>query len=221
MNNEKLIIVIRHGERTDLAGEVVKLHQSDPELTEQGKTQAYNTGLRLKEIIEEFVDSPDIAIISSPFSRTIQTAKYVKNGLGLSLPIYLENGLSEFITKNWFRDKPVLAFENGNELLMNELMNEAIIESSFTAFPEFPESTNRCIERINNTLDLIVYNYLIKKGFDIVILITHVYGMQILCQKMNMPFDLFDIEYCSTFIFRYNTNTSQFTFETNFYPINN
>jgi broad specificity phosphatase PhoE len=221
MNNEKLIIVIRHGERTDLSGEIVKLHPSDPELTEQGKTQAYNTGIRLKGIIEDYANSPDIAIISSPFSRTIETAKYVKNGLDINLPIHLENGLSEFITKNWFKDAPVLAFENGNEILMKELMNDIIIESSFAPFPEFPESTNRCIERIHNTLDKIIYNYLLKKGFDIVILITHVYGMQILCQIMNMPFDLFDIEYCSTFIFKYNTNTTQFSFETNFYPINN
>jgi broad specificity phosphatase PhoE len=201
MNNEKLIIVIRHGERTDLAGEEVKMHSSDPELTEQGKAQAYSTGLRIKEIIEDYIDSPDIAIISSPFSRTIQTAKYVKNGLGLNLPIHLENGLSEFITKNWFRDAPVLAYENKNEILMQELMNEVILDNSFMAFPEFPESTNRCIERLHNTLDLLIYNYLMKKGFDIVILITHVYGMQVLSQRMNIPFDLFDIEYCSTFIF--------------------
>ena len=224
MNFEKIIVVIRHGERADLAGEEVKLNIYDPELTETGRSQAYDVGLRLKGILEELYSSqPELVIISSPFARTLETAKYVKNGLGYNLPIIIENGLSEFISKNWFKSNPneFLSYENKNELLMKELIYEVIIDNSFSNLPEFPESTNKCIDRFNNTLDLIVYNYLIKKGFDVVILITHVYGMHILCQKMNIPFDLFDIEYCSTFIFKYNMNTSKYTFDKNFYPISN
>jgi broad specificity phosphatase PhoE len=224
MNFEKIIVVIRHGERADLAGDEVKLNLSDPELTETGRSQAYDTGYRLKEILDEiFCSQPEIAILSSPFARTLETAKFVKNGLGYNLPIIIENGLSEFITKSWFKSNPkeFLSYENKNELLIKELMNEIIIDNSLSNLPEFPESTNKCIERFNNTLELIVYNYLIKKGFDVVILITHVYGMHILCQKMNIPFDLFDIEYCSTFIFKYNMNSNKFTFEKNFYPISN
>src|SRR5687768_4910381 len=89
--NEKIIIIMRHGERTDLAGEEVKINISDPELTEIGKEQAFNAGRRLKQILDnmyieksntnvsvENITSKKIAIISSPFSRTLETAKYAK-----------------------------------------------------------------------------------------------------------------------------------------------
>ena len=220
--SDKLIILIRHGERADLAGIPVKMHMSDPELTDEGKTQAYEAGKRLKEILEEdILKDKTIALISSPFSRTLMTAKYVKNGLDLNLPINIENGLSEFISKSWFKNSPCdfLEFLHCNEILMNELMHDIVFNNSLNALPEFPESTHACIERFRTTLDLIIYYYLILKNYDIVILVTHVFGLQTLCEKMEIPLDFFDIEYCSTFIFKLDLEKNKFNFEKNFYPI--
>lgn len=220
--DDKIIILIRHGERADLAGLQVKMHISDPELTEEGKTQAFETGKRLKEILEEeILNNKKIALISSPFSRTLMTAKYVKNGLDLNLPINIENGLSEFLSKSWFKNNPkdFLEFFNANEILMQELMHDVIINNSLNVLPDFPESTHSCIERFRTTLDLIIYYYLLTKNFDVVILITHVFGLQTLCEKMEIPLDFFDIEYCSTFIFKLNVELNKFSFEKNFHPI--
>jgi hypothetical protein len=245
MKKEKLVIVMRHGERSDLAGADVKLSNSDPELTEIGKSQAYAAGKRLKEIIEElYSDNQDkmvskkIAIISSPFSRTLETAKYAKNGFGLNAPIYIENGLSEFISKGWFKSSPKhflcyysllggfrgIKEDHKNkidkpEYFFNEMMNEVLLEQSLVDLPEYPESTNFCISRFHKTLDLLVYYYLIRKDYDIILLVTHVFGLQALCEKMEIPMDYFEIEYCSTFIFKYDQETGKYNFEKNFYPI--
>lgn len=222
IKHPKIIVVIRHGERADLAGITVKMHILDPELTEEGKSQAYEAGLRLREILDEYSpENKKIALVSSPFSRTLVTAKYLKNGMGANLPIYTEDGLSEFISKAWFRDSPVnfLGFLTADLLLANDLMSEIIIKASLNPLPTFPESTDNCIDRFRNTLDLTVYHYLIRKEFDVLILVTHVFGIQALCEKMSIPLDVFDIEYCSTFIFKYDPSTQIYTFEKNFYPI--
>jgi hypothetical protein len=251
---EKIIVVMRHGERTDLAGAEIKLNISDPELTDVGKYQAFTAGKRLKEILENmFIENNNnnnknnnlpvllekkIAIISSPFSRTLETAKYAKNGMELNAPIYIENGLSEFISKGWFRSNPIeflsyykliniqdnlMSESNLNkiekpEYFYDEFMYEILINQPIYTLPEYPESTNKCISRFHNTLDLLVYYYLIRKEFDIIILVTHVFGLQALCEKMEIPLDYFEIEYCSTFIFKYNVDTGKFSFEKNFYP---
>ncbi len=250
---DRLIVVMRHGERSDLAGTEVKLSMSDPNLTEIGKSQAFAAGKRLKEILEELLQNSQdshspytpidlnenkIAIISSPFARTLETAKYAKNGMGLNAPIFIENGLSEFISKGWFSTSPKdflcyyglmggykgIKEDHKNviekpEYFLNEMMNEVIIEQTLVELPEYPESTYNCISRFHHTLDLLVYYYLIRKDFDIMVLVTHVFGLQTLCEKMEIPLDYFDIEYCSTFIFKYDQESGKFNFEKNFYPI--
>lgn len=248
---DKIIIVMRHGERADLAGIQVMLNFSDPELTEIGKDQAYTAGKRVRDILEEAYGSDSfkskkVAIISSPFSRTLSTAKYVKNGMNLNLPIYIENGLSEFISKGWFKSSPtdflcfynlfsestesnkeednesnkIKKFEvNSAQLFINEFMGEILINCSQHILPEFPESTNKCTSRFHVTHDLILYNFGIRKEYDVIIMITHFLGIQILCEKMDIPMDYFDIEYCSTFIFTYRPSNGKFQFENNFYPV--
>lgn len=243
-NKEKRIIVMRHGERADLAGERVKLSISDPELTDIGKNQAFEAGRRLREIIEDQLDNKSeilnkkIAIISSPFARTLETAKYAKNGMGINSPIYIENGLSEFISKGWFKSSPkdflcYYSLMGGSkgikedykniiekpEFFLNEMMNEILIEQSLVDLPEYPESTNHCISRFHKILDLLIYYFIIRKEFDIIVLVTHVFGLQALCEKMEIPMDYFEIEYCSTFIFKYDQDKGTFNFENNFYPI--
>jgi broad specificity phosphatase PhoE len=254
---QKIIVIMRHGERSDLAGTEVKLNMSDPELTEIGKSQAYTAGKRLREILEEMfaedhphhqnqkdksifsLDSRKIALISSPFSRTLETSIYAKNGMNLNLPIYIENGLSEFISKGWFTNSPKnflsyyqllrnfdYSVEESQkikidkpEYFLNSMMNEILIHQPVHTLPEFPESTNSCISRFHVVLDMLIYYYLIRKEYDILVLVTHVFGLQALCEKMEIPMDYFEIEYCSTFIFKYDPDNGKFSFEKNFYPI--
>jgi len=244
---ERYIIIMRHGERSDL----VEFNQScnimDPELTEEGKNQAHEAGNRLKQILEaKFAeetyeyksDAKKIVLLSSPFTRTLQTAKYIKNGMGLNIPIYIENGLSEFISKNWFRNSPseflsyykLLNLDNDNmgksnklensqkEYFLKEFMCDVIINQSITRLPEYPESTNKCITRFQNTLDSVMLYYLHRKNFDVMILVTHYFGIQVLCDKLEIPVDYYDVEYASTFIFKYNETTEKYKFISFFYP---
>ena len=253
---QKIIVIMRHGERTDLAGAEVKLNLSDPELTELVKNQAYNAGRRLREILEEMfaeenakysqkdkqkfnLDSSKMAFISSPFSRTLETSIYAKNGMNVNLPIYIENGLCEFISKSWFKSSPInflcyyrflrdldnpikesqkIKIEKP-EYFLKSMMNEILIHQSLFNLPEFPESTISCTARFHVVLDMLIYYYLIRKEYDIIVIVTHVFGLQALCEKMEIPMDYFEIEYCSTFIFKYEPDTGKFSFEKNFYPI--
>ena len=220
--NEIIIVITRHGERADLAGEKVQLNRNDPELTKKGIKQAYEAGTRLKEILDLFNQTDKkIAILTSPFSRCLMTAKYMKNGMNFNLPLFIENGLSEFINKQWFKENPsdFLCYFNTNEILFKELENEIIIDNSLIKLPSFPESTNKCSERFYDILDLVIERYSDKNGFNILVLVTHFFGIQCLCEKMNIPLDSFDIEYCSTFIFKYNKENKSFKFEKYFYPI--
>jgi broad specificity phosphatase PhoE len=260
-SKEKLIIVMRHGERADLAGEEVLLHGCDPELTEEGKKQAYLAGIKLKELLEEIYgknwNSKKIAFITSPFARCIVTAKYAKNGMNLCLPLYIENGLSEVISKKWFINSPVefLVYHNSileqnleaemekeehdyshksnkmkkkevkvkffipekPDILLKELETEIIINQSLNVLPMFPESDTHCITRIQTTLDLIIYHFGIRKEYDVIVLVTHMFGMKALLEKMKIPID-YKIEYCSTCLFKHNTETGKFTFEKSFKP---
>lgn len=261
-NKERLIIIMRHGERTDLAGFTTEINEFDPELTENGKNQAFEAGRRLKEFMEmKYNDEKDtflnknIAIVSSPFTRTLQTAKYLKNGMDLNVPLFIENGLSEFISKGWFKHSPIefLCYyklfnqdNNSNnkreedkitniisnkntpkkkeikilnkEYFLKEFMNEVIINQSVTKLPEFPESTNKCISRFQCTFDELVSYYIKKKNIDIIILVTHLFGIQALCEKMKIPVDYYDVEYCSTFVFNYNEQTGNYKFLSFFHP---
>ncbi len=220
--NEIIVVIIRHGERADLAGEEIKYDLYDSELTAKGIKQAYEAGYRLKEILDLLKpQNKKIAILTSPFSRCIMTAKYVKNGMNYNLPLFLENGLCEFINLQWFRESPnkFLCYLNLNNLLFQELSNEIIIDKSLVPLPEFPESTHKCTERFNKAFEMIIQQYAIKTGFNVIIMVTHFFGIQCLCEKMNIPLDNFDIEYCSTFVFKFNKDNNEFKFENNFYPI--
>lgn len=220
--NEIIIVIIRHGERADLAGGEIKFDLYDPELTSKGIKQAYEAGSRLKEILDLLKpNDKKIAILTSPFSRCIMTAKYVKNGMNYNLPLFIENGLCEFINRQWFKDSPknFLCYLKYNNLLFQELSNEIIIENSVMGLPEFPESTNKCTDRFDKAFDLIIDKYAFKTGFNVVVLVTHFFGIQSLCEKMHIPLDNFDIEYCSTFVFKFNKDNKEFKFENNFYPI--
>ena len=77
-NDIKLLIIIRHGERTDRVGEIPKCGFMNPELTEKGRKQSFLASKLTLDTIKKYgisEISPNlIEIRTSPYMRTIQTS---------------------------------------------------------------------------------------------------------------------------------------------------
>ena len=83
---EKILILIRHGERIDRIGEIPKCGVMNPELTQKGKLQSFEAGNIIIDKTKQYgIDiNPDIIQIrSSPYMRTIQTSAQLIKGLNL------------------------------------------------------------------------------------------------------------------------------------------
>jgi hypothetical protein len=108
-NPKKLIIIIRHGERKDRAGETPKYHRMNSELTEKGKLQSFNVSKTFLEEIKKYgitdISPYNIQIRTSPYLRTIQTA------------VYFIKGLNEIFSNN----------KNNNNKILNEDENDTNI----------------------------------------------------------------------------------------------
>jgi broad specificity phosphatase PhoE len=80
---ELLLYWVRHGERMDEAyyipyDERVPEFENDPPLTEKGKQQASEAGLRIAKMIEAHgYNGCAIKFIASPLLRTLQTGSQV------------------------------------------------------------------------------------------------------------------------------------------------
>ena len=84
-------IYIRHGEKQYGNGESESLRH-DPDLTDEGKVVASKTGLRLVQMYGH----PDY-VICSPYLRTRSTATALISLLEVSIPIYIDVKLSEYL----------------------------------------------------------------------------------------------------------------------------
>ena len=77
---KRLIILTRHGERIDNTSNRKKqvLPSDDPELTDTGRKQALNMGQKIASYVKENygieLDEKTAKVLSSPFSRTLQTS---------------------------------------------------------------------------------------------------------------------------------------------------
>ena len=99
---------MRHGERADLLPNAnflkLKFGKYDSELTDLGKIQAKETGIKIKNMISKHFEIDNlnhlnIRILSSPFARCIQSANVLSKVLKLDKDkdIYIEYGLSEYL----------------------------------------------------------------------------------------------------------------------------
>ena len=88
INDIKLLIIMRHGERTDRAGGTPKCGTMNPELTEKGKLQSFLASKLTIETIKKLGIkelSPElIQIRTSPYMRTIQTSVQILKAFNLS-----------------------------------------------------------------------------------------------------------------------------------------
>lgn len=113
----KFIFITRHGQRIDHSNERAhqKLHHNDPELTKEGREHPKRIGALMKQYMKknfDFVFTPtNSKIISSPFSRTIQTSLNLSSVLLDDKNfdrkyISLDNRICEIIMEGEFIDKP-------------------------------------------------------------------------------------------------------------------
>src|SRR5262245_55492108 len=97
------IFVARHGNRQDFV-DPAWVHAAeeryDPPLSADGFEQARRLGLRL-------AGEGIVAIVASPFLRTVQTAEQVNATLGV--PMFLESGFGEWLSSDSFERLPRLS----------------------------------------------------------------------------------------------------------------
>jgi broad specificity phosphatase PhoE len=209
-NNEKLIIVVRHGERADYAGQKPRLYKFDPELTEKGHKQAYITGELIKTFLEsEFkldFKNMNIALCSSPFARTLQTSRNLKNAFGINhLSLYVDNGLSEYIEDSFEGEIPFkfLTVYNNYDQISDEFEGTNLVYLN-TKLPEFetPEQVNeRVIKAVYDNIE----RFLKTENRDVLILVTHGTPVDLINQELKYvgPFGMTYIKYCSTYIYKF------------------
>ncbi|MDP6776598.1 MAG: histidine phosphatase family protein [Candidatus Latescibacteria bacterium] len=87
--------ICRHANRIDFVDR--SWRGDDPHLSPDGIVQAKETGDRL---VGEGIQH----IFASPFLRTVETAHYIAEALGLSVKI--EHGASEWLNPEWFSVRP-------------------------------------------------------------------------------------------------------------------
>jgi broad specificity phosphatase PhoE len=100
------VYIVRHGQRRDVTDPAWARHAArpwDPPLAYAGREEA----LRLAAALAR---SGIDAIFSSPFLRTLETAAPL--ALAADLPIFVEPGLSEWLTPDWFPvSQPTLSLQ--------------------------------------------------------------------------------------------------------------
>lgn len=154
---DKIIVVMRHGERADMADGITQyFHTYDPELTEKGKKQSFEAGKLIMDSLKKIInhDKFNITFISSPFARTLMTSFHVMNGMGLNQEIFIENGICELCTPNYFDVEPIkfLGLYTNDEKFIKEVKDYKIVNKSYSNFPNFPESYRTAYSRNESAL---------------------------------------------------------------------
>ena len=203
--NNRYIIVMRHGERQDCDDNQPPLIKSmdDPELSSIGIRQSLDIGHQLKLNLLG-INFSEINIFTSPFTRTIQTALNTANGFdendSINKNIYIikdlaENGYKEGFEKNIVRG-PLYYGRNINEYknLYNELVvpyyqhkkyfwNDFDFESKLKEIENEEEIKDRFYTIIDN-----LYKYINSKntnnGNSLNIIATHQYGVIFMMEKI-------------------------------------
>ena len=218
---KKLLIIIRHGERTDRVGEIPKCGILNPELTEKGKNQSFLTSKILIKTIFKYgikTISPNIIQIrTSPYIRTIQTAVQISKGFNLFFKkenlnnenlnnIYIDFDLKKRIKPN----KKI----NKNEFLYKTIENYINFDPELKGFNylgdkgEFslePETKEQCEKRSFDYTENILKNN-IEKNNDkkIFIIIGHRGCLKYILKKLgykNIINNKKILDYCSQFFF--------------------
>lgn len=135
----------RHGNRQDFVDPdwpKTAVRPYDPGLSPDGIEQAQKVGRRL-------VDEGIECIFASPYLRTVETAHYVAERL--DVPIYLEQGLGEWLNQAWFPAEP--------ERLPPEALAERFphVDLNYRSrlVPAYPETVETALGRAGETARLL------------------------------------------------------------------
>lgn len=216
---KKIIVLTRHGQRIDSSffKHLQIFPENDPELTIKGREQAYEIGLKLKEyFISKYnihLSHNNYSLISSPYSRTIQTSKEILKSLKLfNYKINIDNSFSEcsyywimsclpinFLSlyKKSTQDKFYNQFE--------EFENEKIETENPLTLDNLPKKYETESEILNRSLNGL-YNIIDKKldDYDVIHIISHAGILAILRNFLflnNKLIDYSTFQYCDTIIF--------------------
>jgi broad specificity phosphatase PhoE len=137
------IFLARHGNRQDFVDSTWRasaLMPDDPPLSVDGIEQARRLGQRL-------ASEGIVAIVASPFLRTIQTAHHANEALGV--PIYLEPGFGEWLSTRYFPCMPRVA-----PLEQLRAQYPRLTVDGYTASwaMQYPESEQQLLDRAQRTL---------------------------------------------------------------------
>ena len=146
---KQTVWIARHGNRQDIVDRQWRKTakwQDDPGLSPDGIIQAGELAARLKN---ENISH----IFSSPFLRTIETAREVARVLDLKIKI--EAGLSEWLRSDWFSPKPVLI------PLEEKMKRFPEIDPSYKSHvaPVYPENFEEVESRVEKTVNRIMQEY--------------------------------------------------------------
>lgn len=191
----KYILLTRHGERIDNINPSSQiLPQDDPELTQKGKEQALKMGDKIYEYLKQKknikINSNNIIILSSPFSRTIQTSINLLKAFSLSdyesKLLHIDNKICELIFPYSVSNLPkkylsIFIKPELNNTYFNKLeefeqrqINIANINSiSVDELPNRYESEKDVYLRLEKCFDQILNITLLDKELEIVNLVSH------------------------------------------------
>ena len=226
-NPKKLIIIIRHGERKDRAGETPKYHRMNTELTEKGKLQSFNVSKTFLEEIKKYgitdISPDNIQIRTSPYLRTIQTAVYFIKGLNeifsnyknnnnkILNKLYIDFSLRKTIKKKQKRedeDSSLYSSIDAYHIFDEEIKNIELIKENAN-FPTEVESREQTEKR---TIDYV--NTVLKKEVEdnnnnnnnneskIIVIIGHRGPTKHIFKKLGyVCTNKKEVDYCSQFYF--------------------
>ena len=213
-NDIKLLIIIRHGERTDRVGEKPKCGILNPELTEKGKQQSFIAGKLTLETIKKYgikdISPNLIEIRTSPYMRTIQTSIQILKGFNLSFinnnklnKVYIDFDLKKRIKPNKKIDKNELLYKTVDTYANfdNELNNIEFLGDKGD-FSLEPETSEQCEKRSFKYVDTIIKNSLEKSENKILIIVGHRGSLKYILKKLGYKIiEKKILDYCSQFFF--------------------
>ena len=213
-NDIKLLIIIRHGERTDRVGEIPKCGILNPELTEKGKQQSFIAGKLTLETIKKYgikdISPNLIEIRTSPYMRTIQTSIQILKGFNLSFinnnklnKVYIDFDLKKRIKPNKKIDQNELLYKTVDTYANfdNELNNIEFLGDKGD-FSLEPETSEQCEKRSFKYVDTIIKNSLEKSEDKILIIVGHRGSLKYILKKLGYKIiEKKILDYCSQFFF--------------------
>eukprot|EP01137_Pigoraptor_chileana_P007412 Opistho-2@52962 len=181
---EHHVWITRHGERMDSIDEdweETAERPWDPPLTDRGKEQARLTGVFLR-------DEGVSHVFSSPFLRCLQTADEIAKVL--NVPVMVENGLSEFMTLQWFPKKPII-LTSAEIAGAIEKYDGGVYKSQFEF--KHPETIRDMGVRYMDTAKRLAQHHP-EEGHTL--LVTHGYGVQFGVQAFQPSSTIMATPYC-------------------------